>query len=91
MKIVITSKKPVLTDKYGRLPKDKVIDIDDSTAKFLIERKDAILYETKEGQDNTLKVEIGQVSQQSVLPVAPVLPKKTLTKSKCGAKKAIIE
>lgn len=46
MQILITSKKPVLT-QMGRLAKDTVADVPHSLAMFLIDRGDAVAYETK--------------------------------------------
>jgi hypothetical protein len=46
MKIIITSKKPVLT-QFGRHPHGVVVDVPDALASFLIERGDAAAYETK--------------------------------------------
>jgi hypothetical protein len=46
MKIIITSKKPVLT-QFGRHPHGVTVDVPDALASFLIERGDAAAYETK--------------------------------------------
>jgi stringent starvation protein B len=46
MKIIITSKNPVLTE-FGRHPHGVVVDVPDALAGFLIERGDAAAYETK--------------------------------------------
>ena len=86
MKIVITSKKTLLDDKFGRLPKDKVIDMPDHKAMFYIERGDAVRFETKELQDNPLKTD-GEVARSSASPVVEALPSKMLKKSETGEKK----
>jgi len=86
MKIVITSKKTLLDDKFGRLPKDKVIDMPDHKAMFYIERGDAVRFETKELQDNPLKT-VGEVAQLSASPVVEALQSKTLNSLETGEKK----
>lgn len=82
MKIVITSRKPVLT-QLGRLPAGIPIDVPELLAKHLIEHGDAVLYETKEAMDRPIKA-AGKVEPLSHSPAAPVLPEATLNESEAG-------
>ena len=47
MKIVVTSDDIVRTAECGVIPKDIPTDVSDALGKFLIERGDATLFETK--------------------------------------------
>lgn len=85
MKIVIVSKKPVLTPT-GRLPKDIPVDVADQLGKFLIERGDAVLFEVKERIDRPF-VDAGKMELSSALPAAPASTSETLISSENGAKK----
>ncbi len=49
MNIIITSKKPVLT-QFGRLPMGMTVDVPDNLAQFLIDRGEAQAVETKVAQ-----------------------------------------
>ena len=86
MKIVITSKKSLVDDIKGRLPKDTVVDLPDHKAMFYIERGEAVRYETKVLQDNPLKTD-GAEAQLSVAPQVEASHKPTLTRLKDGATK----
>jgi hypothetical protein len=85
-KIIITSKKPVLTAERGRLPKDVPVEVSDLLAKHLLAQGVAVLMETKAKMDRPI-VAAGKMEPSYVLPVAPVLPMTTLTESSNGAKK----
>lgn len=85
MKIVVVTKKPVLTPT-GRLPKDIPVDVADQLGKFLIERGDAMLFEVKERIDRPFQ-DAGKMELSSALPAAQALTSKTLILSKDGAKK----
>lgn len=85
MKIVVVTKKPVLTPT-GRLPKDIPVDVADQLGKFLIERGDAMLFEVKERIDRPF-VDAGKMELSSALPADPALISKTLILSDTGAKK----
>jgi hypothetical protein len=47
MKIIITSKKPVLTAECGRLPSGVPVDVSDALGAFLVARGDAAKVEVK--------------------------------------------
>lgn len=83
MKIVITSKKPIMASGYGRLPTGVPIDVPANLAKFFIERGEAVLLETKEAMDSPL-VEGGEVEQSSSLPVGQASQEKTSSESETG-------
>jgi hypothetical protein len=83
-KIVVTTKKPVLT-QLGRLPKDVPVDIPQPLATFLIERGDAVLFETKEAMDRPYRA-AGMEEPLSALPVAQASPMTTLNESESGVK-----
>jgi hypothetical protein len=85
MKIVVVTKKPVLTPT-GRLPKDIPVDVADQLGKFLIERGDAVLFEVKERIDRPF-VDAGKMELSSALPAAPVSTSEMLISSENGAKK----
>jgi hypothetical protein len=83
MKIVITSKKPVMASGHGRLPAGVPIDLPANLAKFFIERGEAVLLETKEAMDRPL-AEGGEVEQSSSLPAAQALQEETSSGSEAG-------
>jgi hypothetical protein len=85
MKIVVITKKPVLTT-YGRLPKDKPVDVNDHLARFLIERGDAVAFETKERMDRP-SVAAGAMEPSSALPVAQASQVTMLSESEPGVKR----
>lgn len=86
MKIVITSKKPLLTASHGRLAKDAVIDLPDHLAQFFIDRNEAVRYETKVAQERPTQA-AGKVEQLSALPVAQASQSQTLSASESGARR----
>lgn len=83
MKIVITSKKPVMASGHGRLPAGVPIDLPANLAKFFIERGEAVLLETKEAMDRPL-AEGGEVEQSSSLPVGQASQEETSSESESG-------
>ncbi len=83
MKIVITSKKPVMAVGYGRLPAGVPVEVNDSLAKFFIERGEAVRLETKELADRPL-VEDGEEAQSSSLPVGQASQEETSSESETG-------
>ena len=85
MKIVVVTKKPVLTPT-GRLPKDIPVEVPDQLGKFFIERGDAVLFEVKERIDRPF-VDAGKMEQSSALPAAQASTSETLISSENGAKK----
>lgn len=85
MKIVVVTKKPVLTPT-GRLPKDIPIEVKDHLGKFLIERGDAVLFEVKERLDRPFVI-AGKVEPLSAAPAAQASTSETLESSEPGAKK----
>lgn len=87
MKIVIKSKKPVLTARYGRLPSGMTVDVDDTTGLFLVAEGVAVPLEVKEAQDRPLP-DAGMVEQSFALPAAPASPLPTLKPSKRPKKSA---
>jgi stringent starvation protein B len=82
MKIVITSKKPVLT-QFGRHPHGVTVDVPDQLAKFLIERGDAVCFETKEAMDRPSQA-AGSTEPSSALPVAQASIEQTSSESENG-------
>jgi hypothetical protein len=86
MKIVVTSKKPVLTAEKGRLPKDIPVEVSDLLGKQLIESGVAMLLEVKERNDRPF-VDAGKTEPLSALPAAQALTNETLNSSSNGAKK----
>jgi hypothetical protein len=84
-KIVVTNKKPVLT-QFGRLPQNVPVDVPPQLAKFLVERGDAVYLETKEKMDRPTQA-AGTEGPSSALPVAPASPMTTLSASELGAKR----
>jgi hypothetical protein len=85
MKIVVVTKKPVLT-QFGRLAKDVPVDVPDQLAKFLIERGDAVAFEVKQRIDRPFVI-AGSVEPLSAAPAAPASTSETLELSENGAKK----
>lgn len=85
MKIVVTSKKPVLTAERGRLPIGIPVDVSPLLAQHLLESGAAVLMETKEQMERP-PVAAGKMEPSYVLPVAPALPMTTLTESENGDK-----
>ena len=84
-KIVVTTRKPVIT-QFGRLPKDIPSDVPPLLAKFLVERGDAVYYETKVAMDRPTEA-AGATDQSSALPAAPASQQTTLSVSESGAKR----
>lgn len=82
MKIVITSKKPVLT-QFGRLPHGLSVDVPDQLAIFLIERGDAVRFETKEAMDRPT-LAAGSTEPSSASPVVQASPEQTSNESESG-------
>jgi hypothetical protein len=85
MKIVITAKKPVLTT-YGRLPANVPVDVADQLAKFLIERGDAVLFETKQAIDRPSEA-AGKTEPSSASLAAPASQVTTPSESGSGVVK----
>ena len=85
-KIVITSRKPVLTAERGRLPVNMPIDVSDLLAKHLMEQGVAVFFETKEKMDRPI-VAAGTEEPLSALPVAHPSPMMTSSESDSGAKR----
>lgn len=86
MKIVITSRKPVLTAERGRLPVGIPIDVSDLLGAHLLEQGVAVLFETKEAMDRPIEA-AGKVEPLSASPVAQALPQTTLNESSNGVKR----
>lgn len=86
MKIIVISKKPILTAESGRLPRDIPVDVSSALAKFLIERGEAVLLETKELLDRPIKA-AGTEVLSSASPVAQVSQPTMLSESERGGKK----
>jgi len=86
VKIVVTSKKPVLTAEKGRLPKDIPVEVSDLLGKQLIESGVAVLLEVKERIDRPF-VDAGKMESLSALPAAQASTSETLNSSVSGAKK----
>jgi hypothetical protein len=84
MRIVIVSKKPVLTPT-GRLPTGIPIEVNDHLAKFLIERGEAQTVETKEAQDRPM-LPAGRAEPSLALPAGQASTKRTWKRSGGGAK-----
>jgi hypothetical protein len=85
MKIVVVTKKPVLT-QFGRLPKDIPVEVNDHLARFLIDRGDAVAYETKVAMDFP-PLAAGLTALSSAQPVAQVFTETTSSASEPGAKR----
>ena len=87
MQIVVTATKPVRTVEGGTLPRDVKIEVSDALGRFLVERGEAVLYETKVAQENP-SVAAGQAKPSASSPAAQASAPKTLQVSKAGAKAA---
>jgi hypothetical protein len=85
MKIVITA-KIVRTSEYGNLVKDRIVEVPEHFAKFLIERGEAIRFETKEQMDRPT-VTAGKVEPSSASPADQASPSPTLNSSEGGVKR----
>jgi stringent starvation protein B len=83
MKIVVTSKKPVMAVGYGRLPAGVPVEVADQLGLFLIERGEAVRMETKEAMDRPL-AEGGEEEQSSSLPVGQASTEETSSESEAG-------
>lgn len=83
MKVVITSKKPLMAAGIGRLPAGIPIELKDNLAMFFIERGEAVRAETKEAMDRPL-VEDGEEQQLSSLPADQASAEETLSESETG-------
>lgn len=83
MKIVVTSKKPIMAVGHGRLPIGVPVDVPASLAQFFIERGEAVLLETKEAMDSPL-AEDGEEAQSSSLPVGQASQEMTSSESESG-------
>jgi hypothetical protein len=86
MKIVITTKKPVIVPGGQRLPRDVPLDVSDALAKHLLEQGLALPLEVKEAQDRPTGG-AGEGTQSSVPPVAQVSIKQTLPALPTGKKR----
>jgi len=86
MKIVVTTKKPVISPDGRRLPQGLPIDVADLYGKFLLAEGLAVTVEHKEAQDRPTGG-AGEGTQSSVPPVAQVLTKQTLPASPTGKKR----
>lgn len=86
MKIVVTSKKPVLTAERGRLPVGIPVEVSDLLGAHLLEQGVAVLLETKEAMERPIEA-AGKVEPLSALPVARALQQTTLNESSNGAKR----
>lgn len=85
MKIIITSREPVLTS-LGRLPAGVPLDLPELLCRHLIEHGDAVLMEVKEAMDRPI-LAAGKTEQSFASPVAQALPQTTLPPSESGAKR----
>ena len=85
MKIVVVTKKPVLT-QFGRLVHGLPVDVPPQLAKFLIDRGDAVAYETKERMDRPIEAD-GTAALSSAWHQGHPLQPQTLSASEPGAKR----
>lgn len=85
-KIVVTTKKPVITAERGRLPRDIPVEVSELLARHLIERGDAVAFETKEKMDRPI-VAAGMVEPSYALPVAQASTQTTSSEFEPGAKR----
>jgi hypothetical protein len=85
-KIVITSRKPVLTAERGRLPHGIPVEVSDLLAQHLIEQGVAVRMETKEAMTRPTET-AGKEEPLSALPVAQASPVTTQNESESGARK----
>lgn len=86
MKIVITSRKPVLTAERGRLPHGIPVDVSDLLARHLIEQGVAVLMETKEAMTRPIEA-AGTEEPSFALPVAQASQPTMPSESEPGARK----
>jgi hypothetical protein len=86
MKIVVTTKKPVLTAERGRLPHGVPVDVSDLLAQHLIEQGVAVLMETKEAMTRPIEA-AGMMAPSFASPVAQALEQTILIESSNGARK----
>lgn len=86
MQIVITSKRPLLDDRHGRLVEGQNVDMAEHKAVFYLARGEAIRYETKVQQERPYQA-AGVVIPSSVLPVARAFEETTLKQSDNGEPK----
>lgn len=85
-KIVVTSKKPVITAERGRLPMNVPVEVSSLLAAHLLEQGVAVLLETKEAMVRPT-VAAGKEEPSSVSPAAPASPETTLSSSEPGARR----
>ena len=85
-KIVVTSRKPVLTSERGRLPMGIPVDVSGELARFLIEQGVAVLMETKERMDRPTEA-AGLTAQSSALPAAQASTLTTSSESEPGVRR----
>ena len=83
MQIVITTRKPVFDDHYGRLQEGQIVDIQERKANFYIQEGLAMPYQTKVMQDRPC-LAAGTTVLSSALPPAQVLPQTTVSESEVG-------
>ena len=83
MKIVVTSKKPIMAVGYGRLPVGVPVEVPASLGQFFIERGEAVLMETKEAMDRPLAVD-GETEQSSSSPVGQASEQTMSSESESG-------
>lgn len=86
MKIVVTTKKPVISPDGRRLARDIPIDVADLYGRFLVAEGLALPLEVKEAQDRPTGG-AGEGTQSSVPPVAQVFAKQTLPALPTGKKR----
>lgn len=86
MQIVITTRKPVFDDHYGRLKEGDVVEIQDRKANFYIQEGLAMPYQTKVMQDRPC-LAAGTTEPLSALPPARALPQTTVSESEVGEPK----
>lgn len=85
-KIVVTSKKPVLTAERGRLPMNLPVEVSPLLAKQLLESGVAVLFETKEKMDRPMQAD-GATAPSSALQAGRVSQPPMLSESESGAKR----
>ena len=86
MKIVVTTKKPVVAPDGRRLARDIAVDVGDQYGAFLVGEGLALPFEVKEARDRPTGG-AGEGTQSSVPPVAQVSVKQTLPASPIGKKR----
>lgn len=85
-KIVITSRKPVLTAERGRLPAGIPVEVSDLLAQHLIEQGVAVRMETKEAMTRPTET-AGETVQSFALPAGLPSQQTTPNESEPGARK----